>query len=65
VDVESQLSILAGLAIYLLCLLASGFSVFEVAESVINAKIAIVLHLTHVDLLQFVEKLKVIINLKI
>jgi hypothetical protein len=65
VDVESQLSVLAGLAVDLLRLLAPRLSILEVVQGVADAEVVLVLHLAHVDLLQLVEQLEVIVYLGI
>ena len=63
--IEPQLPVFAGLSIHFLGLLAPRLPVLEVAEGIADPEIVLIVDLTYVDLLEFVEELEVIVDLRV
>lgn len=63
--VEPQLSVFAGLPIHFFGLLTSCLSVLQVAQSIADPEIVLVVDLAYVNLLKLVEELEVIENLRV
>ena len=63
--VETQFPVLAGLAVHLLGLLAPRLAVLQIAQGVADPEIVLVVYLAHVDLLQLVEELEVVEDLRV
>lgn len=63
--VEPQLPVLAGLPVHLLGLLPPRLPVLEVAQRIADPEIVLIIDLADVDLLQLVEELEVVEDLRV